>query len=71
MGNRNPKKVVQHIVDVCRIGQGAECCRYLIAGASGLECGKVNPSIKSRIDERADKMNAKGDNCEGKEKIDE
>jgi hypothetical protein len=54
------------IDDVCKIGQGAACCRYLAVGAEGWRCLKIRPDMKAMIDARADRMNAKGDNCEGR-----
>jgi len=50
------------VKDICRIGQGEECCRYLVCGSDGFECGKLNHSIKAAIDKRND-MVAKADNC--------
>jgi hypothetical protein len=49
---------------VCKIGQGALCCRYLTAGAGGFECAK-RTSLRFTIDGRIGSMNAKGDNCGG------
>ena len=49
---------------VCRIGQGANCCRYLTADGNGFHCAKLNPSLASAIDRRTD-MVAKSDNCPG------
>lgn len=56
----------EHLFSVCKPGQGAECCRYLLAGAGGIECGKYS-QFKSLLDERVSKgtMVAQGDNCEG------
>ena len=54
------------IKDVCKIGQGKECCRYLILGAKGFECGKVNPEEREMLDRRKGRMVAQGDNCEGR-----
>lgn len=49
---------------VCKIGKGADCCRYLTMGGSGWGCAK-RTAMRDAIDARADKMNAKGDNCGG------
>lgn len=50
---------------VCKMGQGAECCRYLtLGGLSGWGCAK-HTSMAWAIDQRAENMNAKGDNCDG------
>lgn len=48
----------------CKIGQMADCCKYLMMGPDGFECAKTNPTIKAAIDRRTD-MHAKGDNCPG------
>ena len=50
--------------ETCRIGQGADCCKYLACGPEGMECGKLSPGLKAAIDRRDD-MTAKGDNCPG------
>lgn len=57
-----------HIMTVCKIGQGAACCRYLTCGAGGFECGKLN-GLKQAIDIRVATMTAKSDNCEGKQGV--
>lgn len=57
-----------HLMKVCKIGQGAKCCRYVIVCPSkGIVCAK-NPGeekIKRMLDLRVAIMNAKGDNCKG------
>lgn len=52
---------------VCKIGQGAACCRYLAMGIDW-SCLKRS-SLKALLDERAaaGTMSARGDNCEGQE----
>ena len=54
----------QQIIDVCKMGQGADCCRYLICSGNGFECAKTT-SLKDIIDTRVNQMNAKSDNCGG------
>ena len=54
----------QQIIDVGKIGQGVNCCRYLICGVNGFECAKAT-SLKDAIDVRVNQMNAKSDNCGG------
>ena len=56
---------------VCKIGQGEDCCRYLLVGGNGFECGKVDQQTKSTIDLRVEigGMLSKGDNCEGIENL--
>ena len=52
--------------NVCKMGQGNECCRYLAVGSSGIECLKLTPH-KSFLDWRVENNSiiAQGDNCEG------
>ncbi len=56
-----------HIKNVCKIGQGIECCRYLVMGSDGFECVKGS-QLAFTLDTRAESktMNARGNNCEGK-----
>lgn len=53
--------------DICLLGHGEKCCRYLAIGAEGLLCVKHVPPIRATIDQRskANTMTARGDNCEG------
>ncbi len=53
--------------DVCKIGQGKECCRYLACGPNGFDCMK-HSSIGRVLDSRvaAGTIRAQGDNCEGR-----
>lgn len=48
----------------CKIGQGAECCRYLTVGAGGWSCAKPT-AMRHAIDNRLKDIKAKGDNCDG------
>lgn len=50
---------------VCKMGQGEECCRYLVM-APGFSCAKKT-SLAGTIDTRVflEQMTARGDNCEG------
>lgn len=52
--------------NVCKIGQGANCCRYILFGPSGFKCCKLTKS-KESIDSNINNMTAKGDNCKGLE----
>lgn len=54
------------IKDICKIGQGKDCCRYLTRAVFGWECAKLDPSMKTQIDQRVFRMKAQGDNCDGK-----
>ncbi len=58
---------MDYIRDVCKIGQGAACCRYLTMGADGWSCEKTS-SLKALLDARVatGTINARGDNCEGR-----
>lgn len=61
----------QYIKEVCKIGQGAACCKYLVGGKNGFECMRVNPANKFVIDKNWETTEhvAQGDNCEGKEDL--
>jgi hypothetical protein len=60
----------EHITTVCKMGQGAECCKYLVMGQKGFECAKIKPSTKATIDNAwNDSKSAQGDNCDGKEDL--
>jgi hypothetical protein len=52
------------IVTVCKFGQGADTCRYLIMAVTddGFSCAKLT-RLKTFLDEAI--MTARGDNCEG------
>jgi len=53
---------------VCKIGQGAACCRYLVMSKNGWSCEKNNPEGAAMINARvaADRFISRGDNCEGR-----
>jgi len=55
----------KHLKEVCKIGQGAECCRYIVLG-DALECSK-GTAVGGLLDRRARKgeTTAQGDNCDG------
>lgn len=55
----------QHAKDICKIGQGPECCSFLMMGAGGWQCAKDDPFMESQIIMRRPTMKAKGDNCPG------
>ena len=48
--------------EICKLGQGDKCCAFLVAGADGFCCIKmdylVNGTILSRLEDGT--MNAKG-----------
>lgn len=54
-----------YLDDVCRIGQGAACCRYLVVHPyNGFQCAKLT-TLRSVIDARVGRMAAQSDNCDG------
>jgi hypothetical protein len=59
--------MTDHIQNVCKIGQGDSCCRYLVVGSKGFECMKTSPDNKAVIDRAwaSTPHVAQGDNCEG------
>lgn len=61
----------EHIRDICKIGQGVICCKYLLAGANGFECAKIQPDWKLIVDNNWETTPhvAQGDNCEGKKDL--
>jgi hypothetical protein len=54
------------IKGVCRIGQGAACCRYLTMSPTGWDCEKKT-QLGLVLDARVARgeMTARGDNCKG------
>jgi len=54
------------VEEICKIGKGSACCRYLVGGAQGFECAK-HTTMKATIDRRveAGSFTARGDNCTG------
>ena len=61
-------KLNEHVKNVCKIGQGNICCRYLVVGPKGLECMKNIVEMKEHLDEKVEAklMVARGDGCNGK-----
>lgn len=57
---------IEHVQLICKIGQGHECCRYLLGSPEGFECGKGG-EFAAHIDARVAKNEtvAQGDNCDG------
>ena len=58
-----------HVDNVCKKGQGKECCAYLVFEAKengGFRCSKES-SMASHINQRLaeNSMRSKGDNCSG------
>ena len=50
-------------MDVCKVGQGPACCKYVTMDADGWKCLKLT-SMKAAVDARTN-MKSKGDNCDG------
>ncbi len=50
--------------EVCKMGQAADCCRYIIVGERGIECAK-GTVWQDIVDGNIKNMVAQGDNCEG------
>jgi hypothetical protein len=63
----NNIKDPEHVKNVCKIGQGPECCRYLLIDGNGPLCGK-RTAVALEIDQRvlAGTYSSVGDNCEGR-----
>jgi len=61
----------KYILEVCKIGQLAACCKYLGCGTEGMECLKANPVFKATVDENWAKTQhvAQGDNCPGQQDL--
>jgi hypothetical protein len=57
----------EHVKNVCKVGQGNACCRYLVISADGFECMK-GTDMKAYLDARVamETMVARADNCDGK-----
>lgn len=59
----------KYVNEVCLIGKGARCCRFLtVSGAGGWSCEK-HTEMGRYLDRRAaeGKMTARADNCPGKD----
>jgi hypothetical protein len=54
---------------VCKTGQGALTCRYLMLGGTGWRCGKLT-DLRGFLDQKAanGEIGAQGDNCAGVDK---
>jgi hypothetical protein len=55
-----------HLKEVCKIGQGNECCRYITVGHMGIQCAK-HTGLRRVLDAKvkAGEILAIADNCEG------
>lgn len=55
-----------YVRDTCRLGEGEDCCAYLMMGSGGFECAKDNgfaDAIRARLEDG--QLGAQGDHCEG------
>lgn len=59
---------LEYTKTVCKMGQGAACCRYLAMAPDGYSCEK-HATLKKYLDYRVAtrSMVAQGDNCPGKD----
>lgn len=59
--------MTDRLKDVCRMGQGSACCRYLLVDGDGIHCGKLAPVWARQVDDRVKRgvFVANGNNCEG------
>lgn len=59
-------EITDYIKNTCKIGQGADCCRFILVSRKGFECGKFG-SAKGELDRKVAMglFTAKGDNCDG------
>ena len=57
----------KYLIEICKAGQGAACCKYPVAGADGITCMKDNPENKKVIDDNwaIHEHVAQSDNCDG------
>ena len=58
---------LKHLDNVCKMGQGADTCRYIVADGSGICCAKHDELLVEQISRRIEynAFVARGDNCEG------
>ena len=57
-----------HVVKVCRLGHGAETCRYLTMDCDGWACARGNDDLETYIEEKMKRglMTATGIGCSGR-----
>lgn len=58
------------VVETCKMGQMAACCRYLAVGKNGFCClkhGEHHAYLDRRVEN--EDMNARGDNCVGWDRL--
>lgn len=65
-GSREILQREEWIRGVCRIGQRAECCRYLVCDGGGFDCAKhTDSAVYLDLRVLSNTINAQGDNCPG------
>lgn len=59
---------LEYAKTICKIGQGAQCCRYLTMHPDGWSCEK-HSKFKKQLDRRVflGTIHALSDNCGGKD----
>lgn len=59
---------IEYAKEICKMGQGQECCRYLTMHPDGFSCEK-HGELRKYLDCRviAGTITSRGDNCEGKD----
>ncbi len=57
----------KQVIEICKMGQGGACCKYLVVGSKGFECMKTDPLTKKVVDVNwaTTAHVSQGDNCEG------
>lgn len=70
MTQKRPQNLdIEHVRSLCKIGEGAACCSFLVCGPNGFECAKdpVNQGILPLLTQRREQkaMVALADNCSG------
>lgn len=55
-----------YVKETCKLGQGSDCCAYLVMGTEGFECVKgTTLAYQIELNLAEGSWNAKGDNCAG------
>lgn len=60
----SPVPIPAEHLPVCKMGQGHDCCRYIVMGPDGFSCVKKT-TMRYTLDARGDAMTARADNCDG------
>jgi hypothetical protein len=57
-----------NLKNICKVGQGSDCCKYLLCDREGFQCAKTG-GLKDFVDQNWDSEKvAQGDNCSGLKK---